>query len=510
MVPRPHLRLPRLGRVAALAGLVALAALGSARAQTPMEGDCHIAYMGDPQAIATCIRCIPARDSWACLCAELPSRCKSTVSKLSLAVTPQLDGAPIPGARVAVSAGGATLERVTDASGDASFEVPLDPKAPPKVIVKSVALGQESKLPGLSFGKGTQTFAVALDREVPLRAGETVKRVTVALPAAKLVITPLAYDRGADAWRPVQARVEIFSGSAKAFAVDAGPEARTVPLLVPPDKVGRDYRVQAATIDGTKLRDTTSLRVPAPGGAAFLTLHLADLLTQLERARVKLAAMLSQAYGPEIAARITQGVRFELGDLETPHYEAGVLAIPASYTLGFDHEVENLFHEWGHRVQEVLAPDFRASFSVGGKTDAPWAPDPKGNEWRAFDEGRADFYSQLFTAALRYPGDKAYNEEKAKPHVGKCATCPGYLASAMVAHYRDPSLYKSALEIARDLRDVHDEAARTLGHPPRTYAELVKAKESLVDRQLAEKRITPERAAAMRKQLRDVNARFKL
>lgn len=510
MVTRLRDRLARLGPAFALGGLAALATLGPARAQTPMEVDCQIEWAGDAQAIAACVRCVPARDSRACFCAAMPARCTSAVGKLALAVTPQLDGAAIPGARVVVTAGGATLERTTDASGDASFEVPVDPKAPPKVIVKSVALGQASKVAGLSFGKGTQVLAIALDREVPIRAGEATKRVAVALPSAKLVVTPLAYDPRTDAWKPTQARVELFSGSAKAFAFDAGPEARTIPLLVLPGKVGADYRVQAATTDGTKLRDTTSLRIPAPGNAAFLTLHLSDVLTQLERARVKLAAMLAQAYGPEIAARITQGVRFELGDLETPHYENGVLAIPASYTLGFDHEMENVFHEWGHRVQEVLAPDLRASFSVGGKTDAPWAPDPKGNEWRAFDEARANFYSQLFTASLRYPGDRAYDEEKAKPHVGRCATCPGYLASAMVTHYRDPSLYANALEIARDLRDVHDEAVRTLGHPPRTYAELVKSKESLVDRQLSEKRITPERAAAIRKQLRETNARFRL
>lgn len=487
----------------------ALAGLAPAHAQTPMEVDCQISYAGDPQAIAACVRCVSVAAP-NCLCNELPRLCGAAAGKLALAVTPELAGAKIEGARVSVVAGGATLERVTDAKGDASFTIPLDPKAPPKVVVKSVALGQATKLPGLSFGKGSKTFVVALDRDVPIGAGETSKRLVVALPSAKLSTTPLAYDRASDAWRPARARVEVFSGSALAFAFDAGPEARTVPLLVPPDKVGADYRVQGASIDGTKLRDTTSLRVPPPGGTVFLTLHLADLLTQLERARVKLTAMLTQAYGAEVAARITQGVRFVLAEIPTPNYRAGVLSVPASFTLGFDQEVESVFHEWGHRVQDVLAGDFRASFSAGGRTDAPWAPDPDNDAWRAFDEGRADFYSQLFTAALRYPGDKAYNEEVAKPHVGKCATCPGYLASAMVAHYRDPALYKNALEIARDFRDVHDEGVRTLGHPPRSYAELVTAKESLVDRQLADKRITAERAAAIKKQLREVNARFKL
>jgi hypothetical protein len=62
----------------------------------------------------------------------------------------------------------------------------------------------------------------------------------------------------------------------------------------------------------------------------------------------------------------------------------------------------------------------------------------------------------------------------------------------------------------RDVRDVHDEAVRTLGHPPRTYTELVRAKESLVARQRAAGQITAEKAVALTQSLRDTNTRFKL
>jgi hypothetical protein len=509
MRPRPVRSPPRRGIALLFAGVVLASVLGSARAQTPDEVLCWLGWGdNDPEIQAACSRCYMEKNQDACMCAALPRVCVKT--KLALAVQVQLEGARVEGARVTIAAGGATLERTTDASGDARFEVPNDPARPPKVIVKSVGVSQATKLPGLVFASGSKTFTVALDREVPVAKGDTSKRFALALPSAKLVVTAVSRDPKTGAWAPARARAEFFLAKEKVFATDAGPDTKTIPLLVPPSEVGKDYRVQGATIDGTKLRDTTSVRIPAPGATAFLTLYLGDLMTQLERARFKLKEMLTQAYGPEIAGRIVDGVRFELGDYATPSYGGGVLRIPANYTLGSASEMENIFHEWGHRVQDVLAPDLRASFSVGGRTEGPWANDPDNNGWRAFDEARANFYAQLFTASLRYPGDKSYNEATAKPFVGKCSTCPGYLAAAMVTHYRDPTLYKNALEIARDVREVHDEAVRSLGHAPRTYAEFVKAKESLIDRQRAEGRIPEERANAVKKQLRDTNARFKL
>jgi len=498
---------------------IVLATLRLASAQTPDEANCSIQWSGDKQAEAACLRCQAAKDERACMCAALPRLCAPAqgAGKLALAVSVTLGEARVPGAHVTVTAGGVSQERTADASGDALFDLALptpDPRAKtpsaPKVTVHTVALGASAKVPGLRFPTGTSELTLTLDRDVPLAKGDTSKRMTVALPAAKLVLSSLARDPKTGTWAPAPARVDFFLGKQKVFSMDNGTEAKTTTLLVPPDQVGRDYRVQAGTTDGTKLRDTTSFRIPAPGGTAFLTVYLGDLMTQLERARAKLNGMLAQAYGPEIADRITRGVRFELGDVGTPSYDAGVLRIPKNYTLGSDGEMENLFHEWGHRVQDVLAHDVRASFSVGGRTESPWAPDPDKNDWRAFDEARANFYSQLFTASLRYPGDKTYTEEAAKPHAGKCGTCPGYLAAAMVAHYRDPKLYANALEIARDVRDVHDEAVRTLGHPPRTYAELVRAKESLTDRQRTEGTITAARAQAIKTQLRDTNTRFRL
>lgn len=500
--------------LAALVSLVIVCSVepNAARGQTPDQvNDCDIALgktIGDPVASQVCREC-----NWdvTCACARLPDRCKQTpkvATNLSLAVTLQLDARAVEGARVSVLAGASTLESVTDASGDARFALALGVPRPAKLTVKSVALSGTTKLPGVMFPKG---FVMPVDREVPLAAGDTSKRVAVTLPTAKLVVTPLSYDSNTGKWSSAPARVELVYGKS-AFHADVGPAATTIPLLIPPGAVGKEYRVQAATTDGTRLRDTVSLRVPAPGATAFLSLYLADLPTQLERARFRLNQMLVQAYGKEVADRITKSVVFTLSaDATTPSYKNGVITVPKVYSLGSLDEAENLFHEWGHRVQEVLAYDRRVDwFSAGGKTEGPWAPDPEKNEWRAFDEARANFYSQLFTAALRYPGDRTYTEAAAKPHIGKCANCPGVLAAAMVTHYRDPALYGNALEIARDLRAVNDEGAATLGHPPRTYAEFVKAKESLLDRQRAAGAITAERAEAIKKQLRETNARFKL
>ncbi|MBK8213975.1 MAG: hypothetical protein IPK71_09505 [Myxococcales bacterium] len=496
--------LPRLLRAAVASAWAILGALVPAHAQTPDDMlDCADFGAGSTEL---CKRCQKAPNMAACMCAGDPKYCPT--SKVKLGVTVQLGAAKVVGAKVVVTSRGASLERTTDASGDALFEVGVDPKAKSQVVVKSVSVTQATRVPGVAFPIGSGAFTLAVDREVPLAPGETSKRTTVALPSARLNLTAVMRDPKTGAWAPARARAVFSIGANKAFSIDAERETKAFDLLVPPDKVGRDYRVQGTSLDAPGMQDTTSFRIPKPGGTVFLTLYLGDLMTQLERARAKLHAMLVQAYGPEVAARITQGVRFELADVATASYDAGVFRIPANWKLGSPDEMETLFHEWGHRVQDVLAHDLRASFSVGGRTESAWANDT--NEWRAFDEARANFYSQLFTASLRYPGDQTFNEAKAAPHIGKCRTCPGLMASALVTHYRDPKLYTNALEIARDVRDVHDEAVRTLGHPPRTYTELIKAKESLVERQRAAGQITAEKAAALVKSLRETNTRFKL
>jgi hypothetical protein len=496
--------IPRLLRATLACAWAALGALAPAHAQTPDEMlDCVDFGAGSSEL---CKRCQKAPNMGACMCAGDSKYCPGV--KVKLGVTVQLGAAKVTGAKVVVTSRGASIERTTDGSGDALFEVTVDPKGKSQVVVKSVAVTQATRVPGVAFPLGSGAFTLAIDREIPMTAGETQKRTTVALPSARLNLTALLRDPKTGAWAPARARAVFSLGANKAFSIDAERETKAFDLLVPPDKVGRDYRVQATSLDTPGLQDTTSFRIPKPGGTVFLTVYLGDLMTQLERARAKLHALLVQAYGPEIAARITQGVRFELADVATASYDAGVFRIPANWKLGSPDEMETLFHEWGHRVQDVLAHDLRASFSVGGRTESAWANDT--NEWRAFDEARANFYSQLFTASLRYPGDQTYNEAKAAPHIGKCRTCPGLMASALVTHYRDPKLYANALEIARDVRDVHDEAVRTLGHPPRTYAELVNAKESLVARQRAAGQVTAEKAAALTKSLRDTNTRFKL
>lgn len=496
--------LPRFLRAVAMGVWATVVAHVPAHAQTPDQVlDCADFGAG---ASELCKRCQKAPDMDACMCAGDSKYCPG--AKVKLGVTVQLASAKVTGAKVVVASRGVSLERTTDGSGDALFEILVDPKGKSPVVVKSVAVTQATRVPGLAFPLASGAFTLSLDQEVPLAAGETSKRTTVTLPSARLNLTAIMRDPKTGAWVPARARAVFSLGANKAFSIDAERETKAFDLLVPPDKVGRDYRVQATSLDAPGLQDTTSFRIPKPGGTVFLSLYLGDLMTQLERARAKLHALLVQAYGAEVAARITQGVRFELADVATASYDAGVFRIPANWKLGSPDEMETLFHEWGHRVQDVLAHDLRASFSVGGRTESAWANDT--NEWRAFDEARANFYSQLFTASLRYPGDQTFNEAKAAPHIGKCRTCPGLMASALVTHYRDPKLYANALEIARDVRDVHDEAVRTLGHPPRTYAELVRAKETLVERQRAAGQITAEKAAALTRSLRETNARFKL
>lgn len=501
----------RLPRVALASMVVAASALeGGALAQTPDQVLCRQVY-SDPLDIAACDRCgdvfAASAKGRACACAVAPKYCEASAE---LDVELRFSQGAVQGAEVKVSAGGPAQVRRSDADGDALFKLALDPKAA-SVTIDEVRILPETTVRGGVFPKPLSAFAIKLDRRVSFdlpREGR--KKVVVTLPAARLNVTSLFHDEVKDTWAPAPSRVIVWLGENKLVGFDAAAGKATVDLLAPPELVGKDLRVEGAMIDRAIARDLVALRVPAPGQSAFVTLHLGDLMTQLERAREKVRVMLEKAFGAEVALRVTRGMRFEIGSFRTASYDAGVMRVPANWLMSSADSAESVFHEWGHRILDVLSPDADFDDAVGGRTGSAWERPPSPEV--GWDEARANFYSQLLSASLKYPGDKAYRESVALPLVGRCAGCPGFLASALVTHYRDGKLYGNALEIARDFQAVHDEARRpeVLGHPPRSYAEFVRAKVALTDRQAREGRIDAAKAAALKQQLRETNARFKL
>lgn len=497
---------------ALLASIVAASATlqGGASAQTPDEVLCRQIYTeaGD---IAACERCgerfsaSPA--GLACACQLSAKYCQADAE---LDVELRFGQSTVQNARVTVVSGKGSQVKSTDADGDAFFKLSLDPKTR-SVTVKEVTIGPETTARGGVFPRPTAPWTLQLGREVALDLQrEKRKKVVITLPTVTLNVTSLYHDEAHDTWAPTSARVMLWLGERKLAIFETAAGKATVDLLAPPELTGKDLRVEGIKLDRANARDLMGLRVPRAGESAFATLHLGDLMTQLERARAKLRVMLEKAFGPEVALRITQRMRFEVGSFATASYDAGVMRIPANWQMSSNDSAETVFHEWGHRIQDVLAPDPPFDDAVGGTTASPWegARSPA----LAWDEARANFYSQLLTASLKYPGDKAYRESVTRPMVGRCAGCPGFLASALVTHYRDGRLYGNALEIARDFQAVHDEARRpeVLGHPPRSYAEFVRAKEAMVNRQLQEGRIDAAKATLVKQTLRDVNARFRL
>lgn len=460
----------------------------------------------DPLDLRVCQQCgpNPAPD---CACKVAPKFCTGNV-KLDVEV--QFLKTGVKGAVVSIAGPSGAQTKATDVDGDAIFSVNSDPTKNLKVTIKEITLGPDAVVRGGAFAKPITPWVVKLDREVEVKSGESNKKVIVALPSSTVFVTALYHDETKDVWVPTRARIVLSLGDKKLISTEATAQKTSFELLVPPDQAGRELRVEGYDLDHRPAQDLTTLRVPLAGQTAFLNLRLGDLSTQLERARFKVLAMLEQAFGAEIARRVTMNMRFELGDFPTASYLDGVMRIPRSWSLSNPDAAETVFHEWGHRVQDVLASDATFDDAVGGATSTAWAP--ARTEWVAWDEARANFYSQLFTASLKYPGDKAYRESTAKPFVGTCARCPGYLAAAVVTHYRDGKQYANALEIARDFQAVHDEARKpgVLGHPPRTYAEFVKAKEALIDRQVRERTLDATKGEARKKSLREMNSRFKL
>jgi hypothetical protein len=493
------------------AGLLAAAtlALCTVAPEEPVahaQSLCEALRYTDPLELRVCTEC-GANFSSACACRISPKFCAGS-AKLDVEV--QFLKTGVRGAVVGIAGPSGAQTKTTDADGDAIFPVNSDPQKSLKLIIKEITLGPDVVVRGAAFAKPITPWVVKLDREVELKVGESNKKVIVALPSATVFVTALYHDETKDVWVPTRARIVLSLGDKKLISTEVTAQKSSFELLVPPDQTGRELRVEGYDLDHRPAQDLTTLRVPAAGQTVFLNLRLGDLMTQLERARVKVQAMLEQAFGAETARRITTNMRFELGDFPTASYLDGVMRIPRSWSLSNADAAETVFHEWGHRVEEVLASDTTFDNAVGGATSSAWAP--ARTEWVAWDEARANFYSQLFAASLKYPGDKAYRESAAKSFVGKCASCPGYLAAAVVTHYRDGKQYANALEIARDFQAVHDEARKpgVLGHPPRTYAEFVKAKEALIDRQVRERTLDASKAEARKKSLRDVNTRFKL
>ena len=159
-------------------------------------------------------------------------------------------------------------------------------------------------------------------------------------PTATLNVTSLYHDEARDTWAPTSARVLLWLGDKKLSTFETAAGKATVDLLAPPELTGKDLRVEGVKLDRANARDVMALRVPRPGESAFATLHLGDLMTQLERARAKLRVMLEKAFGAEVALRITQRMRFELGDFPTASYDAGVMRIPANWQMSSNDSAE--------------------------------------------------------------------------------------------------------------------------------------------------------------------------
>jgi hypothetical protein len=95
----------------------------------------------------------------------------------------------------------------------------------------------------------------------------------------------------------------------------------------------------------------------------------------------------------------------------------------------------------------------------------------------AWDEGRAHFYSWVFTRLARLPGERSFPTNWAE--VTEPARRENYVGEGLVDHYGNRALYPTWEDALRDFRQVHRRAVEngSLGRPLRTLADFIHVKQ---------------------------------
>lgn len=225
----------------------------------------------------------------------------------------------------------------------------------------------------------------------------------------------------------------------------------------------------AATVKGVVYEGWEDVVLPSnsvESAAVRIDLVQGDYNKQFKKYRDKLEAQLANAgFSKEEIAKIA-AVKISVGGKNS--YKDGVIQI-ANGTLR--NTSEDLLHEYGHLISDVVVPD--APAGVGGTHEVNAILHPNG----AFDEGRAHFYSSLLGQIAGLPGAKPIDTSP----VGNenCEFDQRYVHRALMEHYGDKALFATPTSALKNFREVQLRGKEQLGYPPRTIMEFIKVAKSM-------------------------------
>lgn len=193
--------------------------------------------------------------------------------------------------------------------------------------------------------------------------------------------------------------------------------------------------------------------------AAIIELNPVDLIQQFKTYRRKVEEALGAAgFSKQEIDRI-KAVNIRIRTRN--NYLDGVIQLaPNSKLKGSS---ENLLHEYGHLITDVIAPDEPEGVGITHEADAPV------NMNAAWDEGRAHFYSTLLGQLVGLPGAKPI--ATAPTGIADCENRELYIHRALVEHYGNKAFFANPTDALSRFREIQIRGAKQLSHPPRTIVE---------------------------------------
>lgn len=365
------------------------------------------------------------------------------------------------------------LIATTDANGSAKVAVPIA-KADKDVVgsAQSIRFTSQSKVGGAPLYVAVPftlefTTAFTLPKNKDFR-GNLALRFFV-----RPIYVKVEHTNSTD---PVEeCTVQLHTGDITGPAIirvyqREGVKRNTIGQLVLRVPVTRTNGGTEATVYATtRIKDTVyegweSVELPSntvESAAVIVELLEATLDVQFRPYKNKIQTALTAAGFTKDEVTRIMAVQLRIGTRN--NYLNGVIQLAQGSALRTSSE--NLLHEFGHLITDVIAADEPDGVGITHEVDEAV------NLNAAWDEGRAHFFSTLLGQIAGLPGAKPI--PRSPQGVDDCENRELFIQRALAEHFGNRGLYATPTQALAQFREVHRVGRQQLGRPPRTVIEFV-------------------------------------
>jgi len=222
----------------------------------------------------------------------------------------------------------------------------------------------------------------------------------------------------------------------------------------------------AAKVKGVFYEGWENITLPSntvESAAAIIELNPVNFLDQFAKYRKKIEDALTAAGCTKEEIQQIRALKIRIGDRN--NYRDGVIQLAPNSKL--KDSSENLLHEYGHFITDIIAQDEPEGVGIIHDVDAPV------NLEAAWDEGRAHFYSTLLGQITGLPGSKPIATSPSG--VSDCENRELFIQRALIEHFGNKALYATPIEALKAFRDVQAHGRQQMERPPRTIYEFLTA-----------------------------------